>query len=190
MNKCYARIAEDVLTQGYCIDEDSFELTKNMYPQDTFIEVPLLVSPETHYVSNNIILEKPEKPGEGYYWNNTSNTWVIQLSTIKNLKWNKIKQARDRAEFGGFIWDGSGFDSDAISQQRISGAVQLAMINPSYTVDWTLSNNTTRTLSAQDIVAVGISLGNHVSAQHEKSRLLREQINLATTVEQVNAITW
>jgi hypothetical protein len=98
MNKCYARISEGALAQGYCIDEVSFESTENMYPQDTFIEVSLLVSPETHYVSDGVVLEKPNKPGDGYYWYGTSNTWVDPRSTVERLaaQWVAVRQQRNQ----------------------------------------------------------------------------------------------
>ena len=101
-----------------------------------------------------------------------------------------IKQARSSAEFGGFTWDGSPFDSDAISQSRIQGALQLAAMAPGFTIDWTLANNSVRNLSAADLANVGAALGMHVAAQHAKARLLRSQIEVATTVAEVDAVTW
>jgi len=94
------------------------------------------------------------------------------------------------AEFGGFTWDGSPFDSDAISQSRIQGAVQLAATAPGFTIDWTLANNSVRNLSAADLANVGAALGMHVATQHAKARTLRSQIEAATTVAEVDAVTW
>lgn len=190
----FNELTGEIITSGFCQDID-FELQA--------VDGKILEgkgSSLTHYVKNNSIIPYTENQAlskntrHPFYmvWSNEILNWVDtrNLEDIKKSKWDEIKQARNTAEFGGFTWDGSQFDSDAISQQRISGAVQLAMINPNYTIEWTLSNNTTRNLSAQDVIAVGVSLGNHVSFQHEKARLLREQINSATTAEQVNAVVW
>jgi len=51
-------------------------------------------------------------------------------------------------------------------------------------------NNGTRSLSADDMIAVGMALGAHINEQHVRARQLREQIEAATTPEQVDAILW
>jgi len=112
------------------------------------------------------------------------------LDEIKTKQWEIIKAARTQAEYSGFTWDGSAFDSDAVSQARLTGAVQLAQLNPAMTLDWTLKNNTVRTLSAADLTAVGVALGVHVATQFAKGQALRAQIDAATTKEAVEAIVW
>jgi hypothetical protein len=59
-----------------------------------------------------------------------------------------------------------------------------------FSIDWTLADNTVRTLSGADMIAVGQALGQHVAACHIKARALREQINAATTVAEVEAVVW
>ena len=115
---------------------------------------------------------------------------LTPIETVRKVKWSQIKRARDEAEFGGFTWDGSPFDSDAISQSRIQGAVQLAAMAPGFTIDWTMTNNSVRNLNREDMANVGAALGMHVAAQHAKARTLRSQIEAATTVAEVDAVTW
>lgn len=135
---------------------------------------------------------KPTQPDSAHVFDYTTKQWYDPrtLNDIKLAKWAIIKQARSSAEFGGFTWDGSPFDSDAISQSRIQGAVQLAAMAPGFTIDWTLANNSVRNLSTADLANVGAALGMHVAAQHAKARLLRSQIEAATTVAEVDAVTW
>lgn len=66
----------------------------------------------------------------------------------------------------------------------------LAALIPDFSIDWTLANNTARNLSAADLANVGAALGMHVAAQHAKARTLRSQIEAATTVAEVDAVTW
>ena len=102
-----------------------------------------------------------------------------------------LKAARDTAEFGGFTWDGSVFDSDLTSQSRIQGAVQLAGLDPTgFSVVWTLADNTARTLNAAQMQQVGAALGVHVNTQHVKARTLRAEIDAATTAAEVAAVEW
>ena len=115
---------------------------------------------------------------------------IEPVADTRARKWFEIKNARDAQEFGGFYWDNSKFDSDLISQSRIQGAVILAMQNPSFTIDWTLKDNSVRTLSAADMLAVGQALATHVEIAHTKARTIRTQLDAATTIPEVEAIFW
>lgn len=134
----------------------------------------------------------PKLPPQPYMrW--ASGAWFDPrpLDSVKSDKWGEIKKSRDATEHGGFTWDGSVFDSDPVSQSKIIGAVQLANMNPaSFLIDWTLQDNTVRALSGANMVAVGQALAVHVNAQHVLGRTLRQQIDAATTVAEVNAISW
>lgn len=132
-------------------------------------------------------------PVVGYLWDNTTFQWYDgrSLDLAKAQQWEKIKSARSDAEYGGFVWDGSTFDSDPLSQQKIIGASQLATLNPNnFSIDWTLKDNTVRTLNATEMNEVGVALGQHVNAQYVKGRTLREQIEAATTKAEVEAVHW
>lgn len=132
-------------------------------------------------------------PASGLSWDDETAQWVDlrNLEQIKDAKWEEIKKSRTDAEYAGFVWDGSTFDSDPLSQQKIIGASQLASLNPElFSIDWTLADNTVRTLNAQEMNAVGIALGQHVNAQYVKARGLRQQIEAATSRDAVNAVAW
>lgn len=133
------------------------------------------------------------QPRANMAWDAATDAWVDArtLEQFKADKWAEIKAKRQDVEFSGFTWDGSTFDSDPLSQSRIQGAVQLAGLNPTaFTIDWTLADNTVRTLSATQMVEVGETLGIHVATQHTIARGLRQQIEVATTAAEVEAIAW
>ena len=116
------------------------------------------------------------------------------LDSLKLRKWAAIKDRREQVEFGGFTWDGSVFDSDAESQSRIQGASQLATLamlsSSNFSVDWTLADNTVRTLSIANMLAVGQAMGVHIMTTHGVGRGLRAAIEAATTTAAVEAVTW
>jgi len=122
--------------------------------------------------------------------------WIDErtLDQAKTDQWSKVKAARDAAEFGGFAWDGSTFDSDVVSQSRIQGASQLATLaalaSEPFSVDWTLADNTVRTLSGADMLAAGQAMGVHIMTVHETGRTLRAAIEAATTIAEVESIDW
>lgn len=137
----------------------------------------------------------PEPPANGTYeWQFPGWQRVYSLAESKAMKWEAIKATRQAVEYGGFTWNGSAFDSDPVSQSKIQGAAQLAtlaqMASQPFVMDWTLADNTVLELDGTQMLAVGMALGLHVSGTHQTGRALREQIESATTVEQLDAITW
>ena len=139
-----------------------------------------------------IDFEIPPKPFTYSKFEWQTRTWVDQrtLQEIKDAQWDLIKQSRANAEYAGFMWDGSKFDSDILSQQRITGAVSLAMLSSTFSIQWTLFDNTVRTLSASDMIGVGSALGTHVATQFAIGVTLRDQITAATSRAEVEAVVW
>lgn len=123
---------------------------------------------------------------------------VEELSTnlqiAKTQKWTIIKSKKYLKEYGGFTWNNYIFDSDETSQSKILTAVIMAqqsiIENKSFSVSWTLKDNSVQNFSAQDMVAIGQSMANHIFNTHQTAEGLREQIDQATTVQEVNSITW
>lgn len=144
------------------------------------------------YVQGTTAAPIPNKPSDSHIFDYTTKQWVDprSLQEHKDAKWAEIKSVRTNNEYGPFTWDGSVFDGDAVSQQKISGAVLMAVMSPSYTVDWTLFDNTVRTLTAADVLQLGAALGAHIGAVYEHARQLRASIEAAQTSEEVAAISW
>lgn len=133
-------------------------------------------------------------PGSSYRWDRTTESWVPDLEKAKTTKLQELKKSRNLKESGGFAWDGSVFDSDPQSQLRLQGAVQLAQMSAAsstpFSIEWTLKDNTVRTLSGSDMIAVGLALAGHITAVHELYRDLKNEVDTATTVQQVDSISW
>jgi hypothetical protein len=145
-----------------------------------------------YYIENGLPIPISPQPTPHHIFNYTTKQWddPRTLADLKAAQWELIKQARSNAEYAGFTWDGSVFDSDAISQNRITGAVTLAQLSPGFTIDWTLADNSTRTLNQADMIATGVALGVHVQTQFAKAQGLRLQIDAASTPGQVAAVVW
>ena len=138
------------------------------------------------------VVSIPNKPSTHHKFDYPTKTWVDprSLEEHKSAQWALIKAARDEAEFGGFTWDGSMFDSDQVSQARIQGAVLLATGNPNFVVDWTLADNTVRSLTADDLIVLSLTLGEHVSLQHSRARNARALLDQATSISEAQAINF
>lgn len=116
----------------------------------------------------------------------------MSLQDKKESAWDVVKLQRDAREFGPFTYNGNTFDGDEAAQRRINLAVlgaqsALASGQP-WSIDWTLADNSVVTLSAGDIVGVAEALGASIASAHEWARGLREQIDAAQTVEQIESV--
>jgi hypothetical protein len=145
-----------------------------------------------YYVTNSTLVLVPIQSSPVHEFNYVTKQWEDPrtLQDIKLAKWNQIKQARTQVEYTGFIWNNLVFDSDTVSQNRISGAVTLASLNPSFSIGWTLADNTTRTLNQGEMIQVGAALATHVTTQFAKGVVLRAQIEAAITIAEVENIVW
>jgi len=142
------------------------------------------------YIKNGEIRSKGDRPSDSYVFNYSTEQWELDLNIAKDNKWAEIKAAREAQEFGSFTWNTYAFQCDEVSQRRIQGAVQLAVLDESFSIDWTLMDNSVVTLSAQDMISVGMALSIHVNGGHVKSRALRDQIDAATSEAEIDGINW
>lgn len=148
------------------------------------------------YFHDGVLISRPSDMPAHFAYDVQSGTWFdpSTLEELKARKWEAIKKLRELTEFGVFEWNGLVFDGNAISAQRIAGSVQMAMLakanNEQFFIDWTLADNSVLTLSATQMIAVGQTLAQRVSACHAHARELRERIEAATTPEQVEAVVW
>ena len=142
------------------------------------------------YVDNGAIESMGDAPSQHHVFSFDQKQWQYNLEGHKTATWQDVKAARTSQEFGTFDWGGYTFQCDEVSQRRIQGAVQLAGIDSTMTLDWTLADNTVQTFTAAEYVQIGQALANHVSQCHERGRILRQQIQSATTEAELEAIVW
>ena len=165
------------------------------YVEVDFDPTGIVSRPTKHRLVNGALVDtgQPSFPSHPWMvWDAAQIQWIDSrdLAAKKDAKWEQIKAARAAAEYGGFTWDGSTFDSDLASQQKIMGSAQLASLITGYSVDWTLADNTVRSLTASDMTSVGEALGQHVNTQYVHARTLRQQIADAQTSQELESIVW
>ena len=155
-------------------------------------EISSQPNPNDVYWNGATLQPKGAQPSPHHTFNYTTKQWEDPrtLADLKAAKWGEIKQARSQSEYVGFTWDGSTFDSDATSQNRITGAVTLAQMSTAFSIDWVLADNSVRTLNQVDMLQVGAALGNHVAEQFSKGIAYRTAVEEATTAEEIQAVVW
>ena len=186
------KVAQYIRATGEIIMTGTTCSTEGMESDDIGVITHVDVDIHNQYVLDGELVDKPPQPSKEHYFDYPSKTWVDprSLEDHKTAHWTLIKAARNEAEFGGFTWDGSVFDSDQVSQARIQGAVLLATSNPDFVVDWTLADNTVRSLTADDLIAISQALGEHISLQHTRARNARALLDQATTLSEVQAVSF
>jgi len=115
---------------------------------------------------------------------------TLTLLRAKEIKWDEIKKARDVEELSGFDYLDKRFDSDLAAIRRISIAVQAAQVVPEFSIEWTCQDSSTVTMDKSQMVQIPITMALRGNAIHQKARALKTQIELAETVEEVEAIKW
>jgi hypothetical protein len=147
-----------------------------------------------YYYNSNTrsITPKPSCPSPNHIFDYTTKQWVDprSLSELKLSKWSEIKKERDTTETSGFIWNSLVFDSDTKSQQRIQSAAQQAQLNRTLIFNWVLANNESVELTSIQIWELYIQLGKFIQANFEKARVIRNQIELCNTTEELSNISW
>lgn len=154
----------------------------------------------THYVSGT---ELQEYTGEqratkaqkvpGHKWSNVTMSWVSSetLGQARARKWEWAKSERERLELSPITVGAHTYDADQKSQSKIAGAVQMAvLVGGTFSVDWTLSDNSAVTLGQSDVISLGLAVGARTAGLWATSRTLRTAIETATTIAEVDAITW
>lgn len=106
------------------------------------------------------------------------------------VKWSQVKARRDEVIDGGAPVPGLGtFDSDMLSRINITGAVTLAQIGgQSFSISWTLADNTVVQLNAAQMIGVGAAVGQFVAAAHANAQALRADIEAAQDFAELEAI--
>lgn len=113
------------------------------------------------------------------------------LTELQDQAWLRIKAERDRREQAGTPYLGKVLDSDEKSVTRISIAVQAAQAaisaGTAFNLDWTMQDNTVMTMTAAQVVGMGVALATHSNGLHLAARAVHEKILAATDAAGVEA---
>lgn len=119
---------------------------------------------------------------------------IITIEELRETKWRKIKDERDRLEQTGAPYMGKTLDCDEKSVQRITVAVQAAQAaisaNVEFSLDWTMQDNSVITMTAAQVCGMSVALAQHSNGLHKTARELREKIEAAKTETDLSLIVW
>jgi hypothetical protein len=141
---------------------------------------------------STVVLRAPQ-PSPAHEWHWPSLSWMFDLPKAKDEAWVKAKGLRDLREFGDFSWHEHAFDGDERAQQRLGMAALAAQDalarGATWSVPWTLADNTVIVLSAADVIEVMVALGENIKTAHAEARLTRAMIEAAGSFEELRGLS-
>lgn len=139
---------------------------------------------------------KPEHPGqyvvslEGRYSCADWHFEVVSLDQFKARRIDEVKEQKALALKAGVEWNGHRWDADATAQLQISGTVTsisagLPLPEGFY---WTSYDNVNVPVTSNDLIDLGAAIVAFNFAIHDRSRSLKEQIEIASSLSELDAI--
>lgn len=165
-------------------------------PQGCLRLIGILPPCAPSYWGGEAFILKPPPPSAYHIFDYTTKQWVDSrtLDDHKSAKWKEIKRQRDVAEFATFTYNNMEFDGDLDAQRRLTAYISVSKSSIAagqpFEAEFTLANNTNVTLTAQDFVGIELAKVQAVAATFNHASALRAQIDAATTVQEVEDITW
>lgn len=141
-------------------------------------------------------VERPAQPSEFHAWDFVNKVWVDPRTLVdhQDAAWERIKLDRAAAATTAITVAGHTYDADPESRANIVGSfasAQDAIANGMpWQREWTLADDSSVWLTAEQMVQVGRALDAQVDAAHQRGRQLRAQIYATTDPHQLTNITW
>lgn len=143
------------------------------------------------YTEAQATLKASRSASEG--WDNVGMVKIDfrNLSQAKSEAWNALKTEREIRMKGTFTHAGHTFDIDPVNLSGASIDAREAIIaGEPWTQMWVLADNSVITLTAAEMIALARAAKTVVSNLWATSQYLRGLIEAATTIPEVEAITW
>ena len=117
---------------------------------------------------------------------------ALQLQIAKDAKRATINMLRDRKQVEPAPTPIGIVDADEKSKTKINGLVSMAQLAKAaqkpFDVQFTAADNQRHPLNADGMISVGLAVGMHVMACHDRAAALKEAVDACETVEAVEAL--
>ena len=113
----------------------------------------------------------------------------VDFETLKQSKHWEIADARWREETAGFVYNEHEFHSDRESQNRVFQAYMASLSDPNFTVTWKTKTGWLE-MTASDFITLYNEFQTFLQGLYQKEKALQEQVEAATTIEELEAIQW
>jgi hypothetical protein len=119
-------------------------------------------------------------------------TLFVPLDWAKADLTRQVNELKNAKQNGTVVTPSGVIDGDDSSKIKLNGLVNMALLalqnSQPFSIDWTLADNSTVTLDANQAIQMGLAAGQYVSLVHDYARTLKDQIDSATSVADLEAI--
>ena len=121
---------------------------------------------------------------------NADESQVLEVK--KELKKREITKKRDEAINGGVEYKGKVFQSSEKDRNLLTSTISLFSITKQVPegFKWIAKDNEAVSFTLEDLIALGGVMANAVNASMIKARNLKDQIEQASSLEELDLITW
>jgi len=113
----------------------------------------------------------------------------IDISSLKRGKLHELAYLRWQEETNGYMYNGHEFHSDRESQDRIFQAYMASLSDPNFAATWKTKTGWLE-MTASDFITLYNEFYVFLQNLYQKEKNLQEQIEAATTIEELEAIQW
>ena len=189
-----------IVQTGECLDSATSEDFSH-FTDAVLLGITPDVSIETHYIDDGAAVPTPVRPSDAHVFNYTTKLWELDFDAVRSQKSVDIDQACRSTILAGFDSDALGttyhYPAKATDQSNLSGSV-LASLLPDTPAEWVTPFWCAdgdgvwafRLHTAAQIQQVGRDAKAAILVSMGKNELLQTQIASATSLEELNTITW
>lgn len=179
------------------LSDGSTRTEPSTFSQEEIQDAGYIEVPDEPIITSNQVLSWDSQNVQWVVRNKTEQELENELNSAKQTRLNYISENRDSTlnqlvcNWGDDQWDARESDSTRIANvlTMIQQAGNLGMPTPS-TVDWRTYDDQTRALTVPELVQLGASMFQAQQVVWFKQAMLKDMILAATTVEEINTITW
>ena len=128
-----------------------------------------------------------EKKGNDYYIKQFPQQ---SIEEVKETKISELKAERDAREEAPVEYKEKLWDFDTKSRDRINAAATALEVSGVESITWTSYDDSSLELSVIDLKSIVATAALRGDYLHKRYRELRDLVNSATTIEEVQLISW
>lgn len=162
------------------------------------VEIPAMANIGQSIYVDGAVLDIGPRPDFRHFIDPVARTWAVPgltaLEAAREKTWETIKAKRDAEETKLLVTPHGTFQADVKGRKNIESAVSMLRakqeLGMEATIDFTLADDTSVNLGYEQMLTVGLLLGQQIDSAHQISRNLRILKDAAQTVEELALVVW
>ena len=149
-------------------------------------------SDEIYFIVNSTLLTLDEfrEQKQTERFNQQLTDFGADIDGAKKHSRDHYADKRYNVEVGGINVGGLPVRTDRLTVSRIYQANALAIQDPAFTTEWKIGNGSFITVDATLIGSLTAAITSHIQTSFTREKTINEEITAATTIAELQAITW